>query len=393
MTYRIQTRIKTMNGVNGADLGLPSSAYVWGLGVYKPHAIVVRSDKLDTDEYPGLLAVVRAGAGTEKITVSKATESGICVFNTPGANANAVAERVLAALFEVSRNIRKVRRFMTTLKDITDNALLTKIIEQRKSELKGFELEGKTLCVIGFGQIGVLVANKASALGMKVVGYDAYPTHKNMHRLDASVLVLGSLSAAVSVSDMITVHVPYTKHLINRDVLKKVKRGVVLLNYSREGVYDDVAVCEALDNGVVLKYVTDFPTIDLINREDVTCTPHLGANTEESEENCASMAGLQLKNYLEYGVIEHSVNFPAVDLFPAPSIVTRLVVINRNVPDMIAQVASVLGRAKINITTELNQSREVGYTLIDVEMEVSSDIISAIAAVKGVVRVRALTFS
>ncbi len=387
--------IKAMQGVSTGDLGLPS-LYKIDSGAVSPHAIIVRSSRVDTDDYPELLTVARAGAEVSNITVAKATKKGICVFNTPGANANAVAERVLAALFEVSRNIREVRRFMTSLQDIVDDKELTDIIERRKSELKGFELRGKTLAVVGLGQIGALVANMARAIGMNVIGYDAYPILENIHRLDPSVNLARSLSAAVAVADMLTVHVPYserTKHLINREVLKKTKHGVILLNYSRGGVYDDDAVCDALDEKRVLKYVTDFPTVRLKDRKDVTCTPHLGANTEESEENCAGMAGEQLKNYLEYGVVKHSVNFPAVDLFPAPSIVTRLVVINQNIPDMIAKITNVLGRAGINITTELNQSHEIGYTLIDLETAVSPEIVQMIRGIPGVLRVRALTFS
>jgi len=389
-------RVLVLNNVSKAGLELlTNDGYLVGKDVADPEAIILRSATLETDNYPNLLAVARAGAGVNNVSVAKATEKGVCVFNTPGANANAVAELVFFLLGVYARRVDKALQFMETLDEETDVAIAAQV-EAQKAKFSGFELAGKTLGVIGLGKIGVLVANAGVRYGMRVVGYDAYPTLTNMHLLDPKVEVVLSMEGVLRECDVLTVHVPFstqTKHLIGMNQLRLLKQGCVLMNYARGGIYDDVAVMEALNDGWVQKFITDFPTFGLMANGHVICTPHLGASTAESEENCAIMAVRQLKKYLEYGVVSNSVNFPVVETFPAQSVRTRLSVVNKDVPGMIAVVTTALGDAGLNIQASVNASNgKIGYNLLDLETYVGEDVIEKIRQIPNVLRVRVMKF-
>ncbi len=387
-------RILVLNNVSKTGLKLLHDHEV-GRDVTNPEAIIVRSTEVDTDWYPNLVTVARAGAGVNNVTVTKATEKGICVFNTPGANANAVAELVFIILGLYARHVDKALRFVQTLSG--DDVDITTQVEAEKSKFTGFELTGKTLAVIGLGKIGVLVANAGIKWGMKVIGYDAFPTNANMHKLDARVEIARRMEEVLAVADVLSVHVPFsvkTKHLIGAAQIALMKDDCILMNYAREGIYDDAAVLEALTIGKVKAFITDFPTRALCENDRVICTPHLGASTVESEENCAVMAAQQLLNYLEYGVVTNSVNFPVVEVFPTQTIKTRLAIVNKDVPNMIAVIAGVLGEAQINIHALTNESNgKIGYNLIDVDVDVSEVLAERIRQLPNILRVRILRFT
>lgn len=388
-------RIKVLNNVSEIGLSLLQNTHEVGPEAADPEAIIVRSAKVNTDEYPNLVAVARAGAGINNVSVARATECGVCVFNTPGANANAVAELVFIALGLYARKIDKALRFVETLEG--DDVQIAAQVEAGKSKFTGFELTGKTLGVIGLGKIGVLVANAGIERGMKVIGYDAFPTLTNMHQLNRQVEIARRMEEVIAAADVLSAHVPFsekTRHLIGEDQIRLMKPECILMNYARDGIYDDAAVLEALDTGKVSVFITDFPTHALIQNGRVMCTPHLGASTAESEENCAVMAAKQLKNYLEYGVIANSVNFPVIEMFPSQAIRTRLVIVNKDVPNMIAIIAGVIGDARLNIQALTNESNgKIGYNLVDLEAEVSSDVVEKIRNLPNVLRVRVLNFS
>ena len=369
-------RILVLNNVSEAGLQLFADPENVNKNVVDPEAIILRSAKLDTDDYPSLLAVARAGAGVNNVSVAKATEKGVCVFNTPGANANAVAELVFTMLGLYARCVGQALRFTQTLDG--DDATITAKVEAEKAKFSGFELAGKTIGVIGLGKIGVLVANAGIKQGMRVVGYDAFPTLTNMHQLSAGVEIARRMEEVVGSADILSVHVPLspkTKHLIDAKQITLMKPNCILINYARDGIFDDGAVIEALNLGKVATYITDFPTSALLANQKVICTPHLGASTAESEENCAVMACRQLKNYLEYGVVNNSVNFPVVEMFPSNTTRTRLAIVNKDVPNMIAVITGALGEAGVNIQAFANESNgKIGYNLIDLEVEVGDEV-------------------
>jgi D-3-phosphoglycerate dehydrogenase len=352
---------------------------------------------VDTDEIPSMLAIARAGAGVNNISIEKATEKGVCVFNTPGANANAVAELVFIMLGIAARKIHKSLDFTQALAAEGDDKVIGEKVEKGKAQFSGFELQGKTLGVVGLGKIGVLAANAGLQHGMQVIGYDPFPTVANVHLLNPKVEIKHKLDDILARADVISVHVPLsdkTRHLIGEAQLKKAKQGVILMNYARKGIYDDQAVIAALDAGQVSMYLSDFPYKALLGRPNVICTPHLGASTAESEENCAVMAVNQLKNYLEYGVVANSVNFPITEVYPEASTRTRLVVINKDVPNMIAQITQAVGGAGINIGSFTNASNgKIGYNIIDVEADVPDAVVNAIKGIGNVIRVRVLRFN
>jgi D-3-phosphoglycerate dehydrogenase len=389
-------RVLVLNNISEAGLKQLGSEYQVGDNLSDPEAILLRSAKIDTDQYPNLLAVARAGAGVNNVSVAKATEKGVCIFNTPGANANAVAELVFIMLGIYARRIDKALQFIHLLEG-DDDDLIAAQVETTKSKFSGFELVGKTLGVIGLGKIGVLVANAGIRHGMRVVGYDAFPTLTNMHSLNAQVEIVRRLEDVFREADIITVHVPFsekTKHLIGAKQIVFLKDGCVLMNYARGGIYDDNAVIEALNARKIAAFITDFPTGALTTTENVICTPHLGASTAESEENCATMAVRQLKNYLEYGVVNNSVNFPVVETFPSQSVRSRLAIVNRDVPGMIAVIADVLGGAHMNIQALTNEGNgKIGYTLVDLEVDVDDEIAEAIRRIPDVLRVRVIKFN
>ncbi len=387
-------KVKTLNKISSKGLALFGKNYEVGDQVESPEAILVRSTKVDTDSFEGLLAVARAGAGVNNITIDKASAKGVCVFNTPGANANAVAELVFTALGMAARNVHKGLAWTETLKGKTDKEI-EEAVEKNKSMFAGFELAGKTMGVIGLGKIGVLAANGAIGRGMKVLAYEPYPSIWNMLKLDSTVTVTANLDDVIAGSDFLTVHVPFmpaTKDLLNAGNLANFQ-GSYIMNFARNGIVNSEAVIDLLDSGKLQGYVTDFPNGIKLDHEKVLCLPHLGASTEEAEENCATMAVDQLKDYLEYGIVRNSVNFPAVDGRPGAHIKSRIVVINQDVPNMIAEISKVFGTAHINIASFKNESNgKIGYNLIDLDSAISSDVVTALAKLDKVIKVRVITF-
>lgn len=385
-------KIQTLNKISPKGLALFGSNYEIGDQVLSPEAVLVRSAKVDTDSFEGLLAVARAGAGVNNITIDKASAKGICVFNTPGANANAVAELVFTALGMAVRNVHKGFAWVESLKGKEDKEI-EELVEKNKSMFAGIELAGKTMGVIGLGKIGVLAANGARGRGMKVLAYEPYPSIWNMLKLDSSVHVTSNLDEVIAGSDFLTVHVPFmpsTKDLLNADNLAKFK-GSYILNFARNGIVNSEAVCAMLDQGQLAGYITDFPNGLKLDNPKVICLPHLGASTEEAEENCATMAVEQLKDYLEFGIVRNSVNFPAVDGRPGAHIKTRLIVINQDVPNMIAEISKVFGSAGINIASFKNESNgKIGYNLIDLESSVDASLVDSLTKLDKVIKVRVI---
>lgn len=389
-------RIKTIDRIAKEGLDLFDDGYRVQAGEQDPHGIIVRSSAVDTTIYPSLLAVARAGAGVNNITVDKATAHGVCVFNTPGANANAVVELVFIMLGMQARNIHKCLQFCHTLADLPGE-ILTRRIEQEKSVFKGFELAGKTLGVIGLGKIGVRVANGGSLRQMRVIGFDPSPALENIHQLSPDVELSRSLTGLLRNADILTVHVPLnskTQGMVNRELLAQLPHGAILVNYARASVVDEEAVVAALASGQLSSYITDFPSPALLCHPNVLTSPHLGASTEESEEQCACMAVRELKSYLEYGHITHSVNFPTVENIPAGNVHTRLIMINRDMPGMIGFASSTIGGYGINIASYLNESNgQIGYNIIDLESPINDEAQARILAHEGVVRLRVIRFS
>lgn len=384
-------QIKTYNAISPIGLGrLPKSDYEVGDDVNDPVGILVRSAKLHDEPIPdSVLAVARAGAGTNNIPIDALSARGIPVFNTPGANANAVKELVLAGLLLAARNIVPAWDFAHQLRG--EDGDIDKEVEARKKRFAGFELPGRTLGVIGLGAIGVQVANAALALGMKVLGYDPQLTVRHAWQLSADVDQAVSLEDLFSRADVVSVHVPLvdgTRGLVGADLLQLMKPAPVLLNFARGGIVDESAVVEALDSGRLRAYVCDFPSSTLNAHPKVVALPHLGASTGEAEENCAVMAAEELRDFLEHGTIRNSVNFPDAKLPRSPGS-TRLSIVNSNVPNMVGQISTVVADAGLNIADLLNKSRgDLAYTLIDIEGEAPVEILDQLAGIDGVLRAR-----
>jgi D-3-phosphoglycerate dehydrogenase len=389
MTIRYQ--ILTLNNISARGLArLPRERYDVGSETPAPDGILVRS--ADMHKFvvpPSVLAIGRAGAGTNNIPVADMSKRGVPVFNAPGANANAVKELVLASLFLAARNIVQAWDFARSLEG--DDETLDKAVEAGKKKFVGFEIPGRTLGVIGLGAIGVEVANSAHALGMKVLGYDPQITVQRAWQLSSNVEQALSLDDLFARCDAITVHVPQTsetKGLVNATRLNLMKKGGVILNFSRAAIVDDKAVIAALDDGRLHAYVCDFPKNALKNHPKVVTLPHLGASTGEAEENCAVMVADTLKDFLENGNIRNSVNFPEAVLPRAPNS-TRLAIANSNVPNMVGQISTCLASANQNIAELLNKSRgEYAYTLIDTDGAMSEDILKKIRSIDGVLAAR-----
>ncbi len=385
-------KILTLNNISVAGLErLPRDRYEIASEIPHPDAILLRSFKMHDMALPATLkAVGRAGAGVNNIPVDKMSALGIPVFNAPGANANAVKELVLAAMLLASRNICSAWQYTCGLEG--DDATLSKLVEAGKKKFAGFELPGRTLGVVGLGAIGAHVANAASALGMNVVGYDPTITVQSAWRLSAQVKQAHSVDDLVSQCDFISFHVPLmeaTRHMLNADRIKLMNQGAVVLNFARDGVVDDEAVCDAIAAGHLHAYVTDFPTRALMGRPGVITLPHLGASTAEAEDNCAIMVADQVSDFLENGNIRNSVNFPEVFMPRARGV--RLAVANANVPNMVGQISTALADAGLNIIDLLNKSRgDVAYTLVDVEGDVPESLIENIKTIDGVLSVRVL---
>ncbi len=388
-------RIKTINAIAAEGLALFDDRYQVSPDEENPHGIVVRSSPVDIDSYPELLAIARAGAGVNNIPVDAATEKGICVFNTPGANANAVVELVFTMLGIWLRKVHQGIGFCQELTGLKGEEL-NQEVEERKKMFKGVEMAGKTLGVIGLGQIGVRVANAGVHHQMRVIGFDPFPVMGNIHNLSPDVELARSRKEVLEQADYVSVHVPLNKNtrgLVSTDFLKVMKDGAVLFNYARGPVVDEDAVLEALASGKLSGHITDFPSEKFIGHEQILITPHLGASTSESEENCACMAVRELKSYLEYGNITHSVNFPNVEAIPTVWVHTRLIVINHDKPGMIGLVTNILGKHHINIMSYSNESNgTVGYNIIDCENAVSAEVQQEIEACDGVIRTRVITY-
>ncbi|HMB74521.1 MAG TPA: phosphoglycerate dehydrogenase [Gammaproteobacteria bacterium] len=385
-------KIRTLNNIAVAGLRrLPRKHYEVASEIANPDAYIVRSFDMHALEIPAtVLAVARAGAGTNNIPVAELGKRGIPVFNAPGANANAVKELVLAGMFMSARNLERAARYVRTLE--ASDAELDAAVEKGKKQFVGFELPGRTLGVVGLGAIGVEVANAALSLGMKVVGYDPSITVQRAWQLSAGVNKAANLDELFSRSDVVTLHVPLveeTRGLVSRERLRVMRRGSVVLNFARGGIVDEQAVVEALDEGQLGAYVNDFPSNALRRRDDVISLPHLGASTNEAEENSAIMAAENLKAFLEDGNVRYSVNFPETALERKRP--HRLAIPHRNIPNMVAQILTSLAEENINIADLLNRSREeLSYTIVDIDSPASGATLEKIRGINGILSVRVL---
>lgn len=382
--------IKTLNKISNVGLSkFDKSKYVYGDDIENPDAIMVRSASMHDMEMPkSLLAIARAGAGTNNIPVADCADKGIVVFNTPGANANAVKELVILGLLLSSRKVTKAIDWCKTIKDEGDN--VGKTVEKGKSAFAGPEIKGKTLGVIGLGAIGRLVADVAVDLGMKVVGYDPFlPADA---QLKAGITVNNNLDEIFPIVDYLTVHVPLTddtKEMINRESIDKMKNTVRIMNFARGALANSDDVIEALEDGRMAAYVTDFPDAKLIGVDGVIAIPHLGASTPESEENCAVMGASELIDYLENGNIKNSVNMPTVAMAKSGSV--RVTVIHKNQPNMIAFITDTISKDGVNIASFEDKNRgAIAYSIIDCDTDVSTSVVSDIEKIDGVIKVRVI---
>jgi D-3-phosphoglycerate dehydrogenase len=381
--------ILTLNKIAAVGTSRLGDNYTYGDDVQNPDAVLVRSAAMHDMQFAdNLLAIARAGAGTNNIPKDVCSEKGIVVFNTPGANANAVKELVIAGLLLSSRRVMEGADWAKTLKGNGD--AVGKMVEKGKSQFVGPEIKGKTLGVIGLGAIGILVANCAVALGMDVIGFDPFMSVTNALKLNPAVKLMKNGEDVMVNCDYLTIHVPLTadtRDMVDADMIAKMKDGVRILNFSRDGLVNSTAVLEAVKSGKVAKYVTDFATDDIIGEENIICLPHLGASTPESEDNCAVMACDELKEYLENGNIINSVNYPALSLARSSTENVRFCVMHKNVPELLKKV---LSEVNGNVENMLSKSRgDYAYAIIDVAGG-TPDNAAAIAAIEGVIRVRAI---
>lgn len=385
-------KIQTLNNIAVAGLDrLPRDRYEVASEIAHPDAILVRSAKMQASEIPpSVQAIGRAGAGTNNVPVQAMTERGVAVFNAPGANANAVKELVIAGMLIAARNIGQAWRFARELQG--DDTAIHQAVEAGKKQFVGFELPGRTLGVIGLGAIGVKVANAARSLGMRVVGYDPTITVQRAWQLESDVQPALSIDDLLSRSDFVTFHVPLTddtRRMINAERLRTLRKGAVLLNFSRDGIIDDDAVITALDQGHLYAYCCDFPSNLLKDHPRVITLPHLGASTKEAEENCAVMVAEQVRDYLENGNVTNSVNFPEINLPRNGGY--RMAIVNSNVPNMVGQISTDLAAAGLNILDMLNRSRgNVAVTLIDIDRRCPEDTVKQLRSIDGVLSVRCL---
>lgn len=385
-------KIQTFNQISGKGLSrFPRQEYQVGPEQKDADAILVRSQKLGLGHInANLKAVARAGAGVNNIPVDEYTKQGVVVFNTPGANANAVKELLLCGLLLSARGILPGVSWVSTLDPATPYADLNAKLEAEKQRFKGSELQGKTIGVVGLGAIGALVADIAIHLGMKVLGYDPALSVDAAWRVANQVEKQENLTSLISRSDFVTLHLPVldnTRNLIDRKIINYFKTGAVLLNFSRDAIVDNGALLEGLNSGRLSNYVSDFPTPQLLGHPKVILMPHIGASTDEAEDNCAVMAVDQLRDFLENGNIRNSVNFPNLTLDRGEGS-SRLAIVNKNVPGMLGQILSVLAERDINVGDMLNKSRgDVAYNLIDVEGAVSADTLADIRAIEHVIKV------
>ena len=387
-------RVRTFNQIARKGLArFPKDGFAVGTDIEDPHAILLRSHRLDKSELgPRVAPIARAGAGVNNVPVDVCTERGVVVFNTPGANANSVKELVLAALLLTSRDVLGGFDYVRSLDTVDDEAELHRLVEAEKRRFKGHEIAGRTLGIVGLGAVGSRVARAALNLGMDVLGYDPALSVDAAWRLPSDVRRMENFAALVARSDYVTLHVPAlpdTARMVNARSLASFRRGAVLLNFARQEIVDEVALKSALETGRLRAYIADFPSTVLARMANVHSTPHLGASTAEAEENCAVMAAEQLRDFLRYGNVENSVNFPNVTLAPAGGY--RVGVTNSNVAGMLGHVMSVLADANINVIDMINKSRDnVAYNLIDIETPPSDGVIDQIEAFEEVLSVRVL---
>ncbi len=385
-------RVLVLNQVSAAGLArLPADRYVCGKDIAEPDAILLRSADLHAVEIPrSVLAVGRAGAGTNNIPVPALSARGVPVFNTPGANANAVKELVLAGMLMAARHLPAALDFVRGLDTAAPD--LDKRVEDGKKAFAGAELAGQTLGVIGLGKIGCLVADAAIKLGMEVLGHDPEITVDAAWSLPSQVRKANSVAEVLRGASFVTLHVPLvaaTRHLVNAENLRLMRPGAVLLNFSREGVVDDAAALASLSAGALGRYVCDFPNPVVHGHPKVIALPHLGASTREAEENCALMVADQLRDFLEHGNIVNAVNFPAVSM--ARESAQRVAIANANVPNMLGQISTTMARHGLNIHNMVNKSRgEMAYTLVDVDSPVGAALLAELGAIGGVLSVRSL---
>ncbi len=384
-------KIQTLNKIDAAGLKLfPLNNYEIASEIPNPDAIVLRSFKMHDMELPASLkAVARAGAGVNNIPIEKCTEKGVVVFNTPGANANGVKEAVIAGLMLSSRDIIGAVNWAKGL--IGEGDAVPSLVEKGKKNFAGQEIKGKTLAVIGLGAIGVLVANAASALGMKVLGYDPYMSVKHALKLSRNVTWAEGIQPLLTQADYVTLNIPLTPDTtgyINKEKFTMMKDGVKILNFARGGLVDNEDLKTAIESGKVSTYVTDFPDEECLKMDGVISIPHLGASTAESETNCAIMAVEQMREYLENGNIKNSVNFPAAEMERNGG--SRILIANRNVPNMVSQISSVLAGDGLNIDNMLNKKRDdIAYNIIDVDKpEIDESIKEKLLAIDGIFMVR-----
>ena len=386
-------KLQTLNAISDVIFGQLGERYTVSPDMQEPDAILVRSAAMQDTALPdSLLSIARAGAGVNNIPVDKCSQLGICVFNTPGANAGAVCELTLAGLLLSGRDVTGGVEWAKTLKG--QGAAVEKQVEKGKGQFVGPEIAGKRLGVVGLGAIGLRVANAAAALGMNVMGFDPAITVEHAWLLSRQIERAGSLDELLAACDYVTLHVPLmdgTRGMIGTDALRKVKKGVRILNFSRGGLVDSAAMLSALADGTVARYVTDFPSDDLLLAKNVLCIPHLGASTPESEENCAVMAARQTRDYLENGSIQNSVNLPDVALAPVSK--PRICLIHQNIPNVLGSITAAVSAQRLNISDLVNRSRaSLAYTVVDLdEMPQNPDALqTALAAIDGMLRVRML---
>jgi D-3-phosphoglycerate dehydrogenase len=386
-------KVQTLNKIDGEGLKLlPLDNYEIASEMSTPDAVILRSFKMHDMELPASLkAIARAGAGVNNIPIDKCTDQGIVVFNTPGANANAVKEMSIAALMLASRDITGGIEWCKTLADKGDE--VPALVEAGKKNFGGNEIKGKTLAVVGMGAIGVLVSNAASALGMRVIGYDPFMSVPAALRLSRNVEMASGIETLLTQADFIALHLPQTaetKGFINADKIGVMKEGVKILNFARGGLVNSADLKVALESGKVGCYVTDFPDAETLQMKNIIPIPHLGASTQESETNCAVMGANQVKDFLENGNIINSVNFPMASMERGEG--ARLIVANKNVPNMVSQISTILADADVNIQNMLNKNRdEIAYNIIDVnDATISSDVEEALKAIEGVIMVRTI---
>jgi len=388
-------KVRTYNqiSIKGLDR-FPRQSYEVGSDIAHPDAFLLRSQKLQGVEVPGsLLAVARAGAGVNNVPVAEYGKQGIVVFNTPGANANAVKELVMAGMLLSARGIVDGMNYVQSLAGIADAAEMSALVEKAKSRFAGHELRGKTLGIVGLGAIGSMVADMALAMGMTVIGFDPVLSIDAAWRLSNEVGRMENLQSLLARSDYISLHVPAidaTRHMINDDTLAVIRQDAVLLNFARDAIVNPAAVLRSLDSGRLGKYVCDFPEPVLLGKPNIIAMPHIGASTEESEENCAVMAANQLVDYLENGNIVNSVNFPKIGMERSPGS-SRITFANDNVSGVLGRVLSILADNQVNVVDMVNKSRgELAFNIMDVERAPGAEVIDAIRAVEHVIRVRVI---